>query len=269
MSPVAEPVVLHASVALAVLRPATAGGKDAAARDALRALIEGRHPLVVPAAFWTELLDGLTDGRRVGAVMPGGATAAYAYAAGSRADAAGLDAHAAGPRADVALLAEAIHALDGMDIATVELDRPALLLVADAMERCGLGAGPASHVVLAELLDAPVATLDAAIAAAAGERALVPGAPRAPRTPSARRTPPAQRGQAAAASDAASDAAGGPGPAGEAAPDGAVTRYAALGAFLGELRRRAADAEVRSRHAIARAGSANPAAPDGGEQERP
>jgi predicted nucleic acid-binding protein len=175
---VGERVVLDASVALAMLRPDAADpARAVAAGSALRTWIEAGAELAVPPGFWTEVLDGLARDRR--------ATAAE--------------------------LAEALHALDGLDIATVDLARPGLLLVADVMERHGLDAGRASHVVLAELLDAHLATLDPAAAHAAGPRLAAIGA-----------------------DEAAAPAADAP------ARPGSLPDYRGLGSFLGELRRRAA-----------------------------
>jgi len=175
---VGERVVLDASIVLAVLRPDAADpARAVAARGALRSWIEAGAELIAQPGFWTEVLDGLARDRR--------ATAAE--------------------------LAEALHALDGLDIATVDLDRPGLLLVADAMERHGLAAARAAHVVLAELLAAPLATLDPATARAAGPHLATIGADEA--------APPA------------ADAPARPG----SLPD-----YRGLGSFLGELRRRAA-----------------------------
>lgn len=171
-------IVLDASFALAVLRPDVADPTRAvAARAALRAWIEVGTELIATPGFWTEVIDGLTFGRRTSA----------------------------------AELAEALHALDGLDIATVDLDRPGLLLVADVMERHGLHAGRAAHVVLAELLAARLATLDPATADAAGSRLVRIGAEEA--------APPA---------------------AVQAGRTGSLPDYRGLGAFLGELRRRAA-----------------------------
>lgn len=174
----ADRIVLDASVALALLRPDEgAPSLAAAARVAVRAWIEAGAELVAPPGFWTAVLDGLADGRRV----------------------------------DAADLAEALHALDGLDIATIDLERPGLLLVADAMERHSVDAATAAPVVLAEILDAPLATLDPLTARAAGSRLVRIGA-----------------GEAAAPA---------PHPAGR---PGSLPDYRGLGPFLGELRRRAA-----------------------------
>jgi predicted nucleic acid-binding protein len=175
---VAERVVLDASPVLAMLRSDVGDPAQAvAARGALRAWIEAGSELAVPPGFWTELLDGVTRGRPTTA----------------------------------AELAEALHVIDELDIATVDLDRPGLLLVADVMERHGIDAGRAAYLVVAELLDARLATLDPRTAAAAGARL-------------------APIGSTEAAPAVVDDA-------GRA---GSLPDYRGLGAFLGELRRRAA-----------------------------
>jgi hypothetical protein len=180
---VADRVVLDASVVLALLRhdrDSPSAATAAMARDALRAWVEAGVGLAVVPGFWTEVLDSLAGG---------------------------------GP-AEAAALAEALHALDGLDLVTVDLELPGFLLVADVMERHGLDAGRAAPVVLADLLDAPLATLDPATARAAG---------------------PGRAAIRANAADAPVGAAG----AEAAWRTGSLPDYHGLGTFLGELRRRA------------------------------
>jgi predicted nucleic acid-binding protein len=175
----AERIVLHAAVALALLRP---GDAAAAVRAALQSWIAADAALVVPAIFWIDVVEALgVRDRRPGVGV-----------------------------------VEALHVLDELGLETVDADRPTHLLLADAAERHGLGAHDASYLVLAELLGAPLATLDRRLADAAGaiglligEDASVTGRPlRDRRAPNGRRS---------------------------SLPD-----YGGFGAYLGELRRRAA-----------------------------
>jgi hypothetical protein len=66
----------------------------------------------------------------------------------------------------------AVHRLDVFGLQTVEPDRPLLLQVIDRSERFRLSAYDALYLVLAESLDADLATLDLELAAAAGPRAV-------------------------------------------------------------------------------------------------
>ena len=184
-------VVVHHGVLLAILRgrsteevgaPGTEGAAAtdarathdaAAARAAFAAWVEAGTELVVAAASWTAILDALAAD---------GWTAAE--------------------------MAEAIHALDGLDLATVETDRAAHLLAADAMTRHGLAAGDAACIVAGDLLDAPVAALQPAVVVAAS-RGIDVGASGA--TVGGRTASPRPSG---------------------------LPNYRGLGAFLGELRRR-------------------------------
>ena len=74
---------------------------------------------------------------------------------------------------------EAIHELEVMGIESRDPDRGQLLLAISAVERFRLTAHDAQYLVLAETLVAPLATLDRALARAAGSRArfLGPGDP--------------------------------------------------------------------------------------------
>ena len=66
---------------------------------------------------------------------------------------------------------EAIHELETLGIESRDADGGQLLLTISAVERFRLSAYDALYLVLAESLDAPLATLDRALARAAGSRA--------------------------------------------------------------------------------------------------
>lgn len=115
-------------------------------------------------------------------------------------------------------IAEALRELDELGLETVEIGRPELLLVADAVERHRMSAYDATYLVLARVLDAPLATLDRHLAAAAGPLGILV----------AEESPPgAREGFAPYGTPPASERP-------SSLPD-----YAGLGAYLGELRRRA------------------------------
>lgn len=134
-------VVLDASIALAMIRDEPSAP---VLRRELGAWFRRGDRLVVPAHFWLEIVNAL----------------------GVR------------HRATGAFIVEAIHHLDTIGLETVDLDRPHLLLVVDAMERYGLSAYDATYLVLAEVLGASLATLDQRLVVTAGERALRLGAAR-------------------------------------------------------------------------------------------
>jgi predicted nucleic acid-binding protein len=129
------PIILDASVAVAVIRDEP---EAASIRAALRRWSVSRRSLVAPSVFWLEVVNALARGQRqVGADT-----------------------------------LHAVHELDELGIATVDLDRPQLLLTIDHVERYGLTAYDAAYLALAERLDGDLATLDRALAAAAGPRAI-------------------------------------------------------------------------------------------------
>lgn len=128
---VAEQIVIDASIGLAHLRDEVG---TAAVDRALAAWAGAGISMVVPAFFWLEVVNALGTRHR--------------YTAGE--------------------VAEALRELDELGLETVEADRATHLLIADAVERRRLSGYDASYLVLAELLDAPLATLDRALVAAAG-----------------------------------------------------------------------------------------------------
>ena len=129
-----RPIVIDASVALALLLDAPEA--PPIARMFRQWVSEGR-PRVVPTLFWLEVLNRL---RR----EPG---------------ATGAD------------LLDAIHRLDTYDIETIDTGRSALIRVIDHVERHRLSPYDATYLVVAEDLDAELATLDGALATAAASRA--------------------------------------------------------------------------------------------------
>lgn len=126
-------LVLDASVALAVIRSEPSGAAAAALISRHRSAA-GR--LIVPDQFWLELANVLT--RRYGA----------------------------SPEQVV----EAFQAMDDLEIETVQMDRPLLLLALDLQARSGLSAYDAIYLALAEAEGCGLLTLDARLGAAAGAR---------------------------------------------------------------------------------------------------
>ncbi len=180
---VAERVVVDVGLVLGVLGASDEPRVRPGAIAALRATLESGHTLTVPAAFWPALLEELV-GRRG---LRGGAAA------------------------------EVLHVLDGLDVETEQPSPASTLLVADAMERHGLSAVAADHLVLAAILGVPLLTFDPRLAAAARSRTV--------------RVLPGEPGVAGGTSATAAAAI--------ASPDrSTVPDYRGIGAFLGELRRR-------------------------------
>ncbi len=101
--------------------------------------------LIVPRSFWWEVVNALAVGHRYSGDQ----------------------------------VLEAIYELELMGIESRDADRGQLLLTIGAVERFRLTAYDAQYLVLAETLLAPLATLDRALARAAGSRArfLGPGDP--------------------------------------------------------------------------------------------
>jgi predicted nucleic acid-binding protein len=175
-----ERVVVDASVGIAYVRDesATAAVERAAAAWSLTGA-----RLVVPAVFWVEVVNVLGMKHRYRA----------------------------------AEVTEALRELDELGLETVEIGRPELLLVSDAVERHRLPAYDATYLVVAQQLGAPLATLDRQLAAAAGPLGMLLDEERGHRT-----------------SEVAA-----PYGTPEAARPSSLPDYAGLGAYLGELRRRA------------------------------
>jgi predicted nucleic acid-binding protein len=175
-----ERVVVDASVGIAYVRDesATAAVERAAAAWSLTGA-----RLVVPAIFWVEVVNVLGMKHRYRA----------------------------------AEVTEALRELDELGLETVEIGRPELLLVSDAVERHRLPAYDATYLVVAQQLGAPLATLDRQLAAAAGPLGMLLDEERGHRT-----------------SEVAA-----PYGTPEAARPSSLPDYAGLGAYLGELRRRA------------------------------
>ena len=133
----AERLVVDASAALAILRAEPSGAECAR----LIASVVPDGTILVPDPFWLEVANVLV--RR------------YRW----------------GPDAVIS----ALHALDELGIDTVPIDRPLVLLGLDLMTAHGLSGYDAAYLALADVEDAGLLTLDGDLAAAAGDRAIVPG----------------------------------------------------------------------------------------------
>lgn len=131
-------IVIDASLGVARVREEWA---SPGVRLALRGWATLDRRLIAPVHFWYEVLNALTHG--VGF--------------------AGAE------------VLEAIHDLDRLGIETIHPERPLLLMTLDVVERHGLTAYDALYLAVAQSMDAQVATLDRALAAAAGERAIYLG----------------------------------------------------------------------------------------------
>lgn len=105
---------------------------------ALTAWNERESRLLVPSLFWAEVLNALH--RRHGWTA--------------------------------ARVAEGLMTLDGLEITTVEVDRPLLLLAASQMDAFGLTSYDALYLALALTVDGRLATFDDRLAQAAGDRAV-------------------------------------------------------------------------------------------------
>ena len=128
-----DPIVIDASVGIARVRPEIASPP---VRLAFREWAALGVRLVVPSHFWIEVLNSL--GKRHRMTLPE--------------------------------IAEAFHELDGVALETVEVDRPLLLAASALIAGHDLTAYDACYLALAEMLDAPLATLDRKLAEAAGGR---------------------------------------------------------------------------------------------------
>ena len=134
----ADRVVIDASVVLAYLTPEV-GSHDA--KDAIAAWRASATELVVPAHFWLEITNVL--GRRPGL----------------------------GPQDVVAMFVD----LDYLELQTIELDRPLVLLALDQMVRSGLTVYDAVYLALALSIKGRLATLDRRLAEAAGDAGMLIG----------------------------------------------------------------------------------------------
>jgi predicted nucleic acid-binding protein len=130
--------VLDASAALSLVLGET-GGADV--RDRLDDTIGAGDQVLAPGLFWLETVNVLALRHRWS------------------------------PDAIV----EAVYELEQVGVTTADVGRPGTLAVIDAVGRLGLTAYDAVHLVLAESSDARLLTADAALAAAAGDRAILVG----------------------------------------------------------------------------------------------
>jgi predicted nucleic acid-binding protein len=133
---VSEPVlVVDASAAVAYLARQERGDHVERALAGWRSL---GHQIVVPPHFWLETINALTGrGRWTGAAV-----------------------------------LEALVELERLGLATVQQDRPQLLLALDLVERFGLISYDAAYLALAIQRDGALLTLDRRLADAAGSRAV-------------------------------------------------------------------------------------------------
>ncbi len=133
-------IVLDASAALKLVRDEP--GRDEV-REHVRAQVLAGEPILVPQLFWLEVVNVL----------------------------------AVRLRYEPEAVVEAIYEFEQLGIASAEVGRPAVLAVIDAVGRFGLTAYDAAYLVLAESADATLVTAHAALASAAGERAILVGGP--------------------------------------------------------------------------------------------
>ncbi len=131
MRSAARPLVIDASAGIPLVRPEAASG---VVSDTLVAARQRGRRLLVPSLFWLEVVNALVRRHRY---LP-------------------------------AQVLEALAELDAAGLETIELDRPALLLMLDAVARDGLSAYDATYLALAQATDAELLTADVELAAAAG-----------------------------------------------------------------------------------------------------
>ncbi len=130
-----RPVVIDASAALTIVLDEPHGP---VVESALRTWGTQSRTIAAPAHFWLEVVNAL--GRRPG--WTGERTIAT------------------------------LHRLDLFGIQTIELDRPLLLRSVDLVERHRLTSYDAAYLAAAEAIDGDLASLDRALLAAAGPRAI-------------------------------------------------------------------------------------------------
>ena len=133
-------LVVDGSAVLALLRNEPGGDE---VRGHLHEQILHGEPMLVPALFWLELVNVLARRYRL---LP-------------------------------SAIVEAVYELEQMGLRSADIGRPGTLALIDAVGRSGLTAYDAAYLVLAESSDARLLTADAALAAAAGRRALLVGPP--------------------------------------------------------------------------------------------
>lgn len=131
-------IVVDASVAVALVRREEAAS---VARVAIGRWISAGRPLVVPSHFWLEVVNALFRRHRWNGQE----------------------------------VVNAVHELEELGLETVESGAGTRLLTIDAVERFGLSAYDALYLAVAEETDGDLATFDAALAAAAGPRAIAIG----------------------------------------------------------------------------------------------
>ena len=137
MSP--PPIVIDASAAIALIRREPAWP---ALAEVLRASAREGVRLLAPEAFWLEIVNVLVRRHRL-------------------------------PPSEVV---EALREMDDLDIDSVRIDRPLLLVTIDLQARFGLSAYDAAYLAVAESEDARLLTLDRQLTRVAGSRAMpLPG----------------------------------------------------------------------------------------------
>jgi predicted nucleic acid-binding protein len=137
----ADRLVLDASAALTILL-------DEPSRPSVNRCLDGHTgEVLVPAHFWLEIVNTLT--RRQGCTTD--------------------------------TVVQAFRDIDELEVQTIALDRPTMLLAVDLVARHGLTAYDAAYLALAEAAEADLLTLDGDLAAAAGARSLLGGLPRSRR----------------------------------------------------------------------------------------
>jgi predicted nucleic acid-binding protein len=128
-------LVVDPSVAIAIALQEP--GYDLAV-SVLRERGKAGRRLIVPAFFWLEVVNVLIKRHRL----------------------------------PPAVVLEALVDLETLELESIELERPQLVLTIDAMGRGALSAYDAAYLALAESADAELLTFDRRLAAAAGSRAL-------------------------------------------------------------------------------------------------
>jgi predicted nucleic acid-binding protein len=131
------PIVLDSSVALAFLLEEA---DSRAVRARVRAWVDQGERFAVPSLFWLEVVNVLGHVRALSGKI----------------------------------VLESLYHLDDLGITTVEPDRVQLLLTLSRVEQHSITAYDASYLALAHSVSAKLATLDAALAAAAGRRYVDP-----------------------------------------------------------------------------------------------